>query len=504
MLQRKKPNSTNFNNNKEQITKPPVVVVLGHIDHGKTSLLLAIRNLQFTGEKPGGIITQHIGAYQIKKNEKKITFIDTPGHEAFSALRARGAKIADIAVLVVDSCEGPKEQTKEAISQAKLAGIPIIVALNKIDKPQTNPEKTKRELAQLDILVEGLGGKIPSIMVSAKTGQGIQDLLELILLVAEMEELKAPISKPAKGIIIESYLDNKRGPVATLILNQGILKREDVVGTSSCFGKIKILEDFKGKIILEVLPGDPAVVVGFQEVAKAGENFQTFENIETAQNYLEKKEQKVSEVLEILPEQKVWNLILKADVLGSLEAIENILKEFPKKEIVLRILKSEVGQINENDIKLAKSAKARILGFRVKANPIIKNLAEREKIKIITFEVIYELVEGVRNLIEKMTKPTIIRTDLGKMKALIIFLTEKNRQIIGGKVIEGKIKKGTLLEIFRNEEKIGQGKMVNLQKNKKDAEIVPKGEEAGILFEGETKVQENDILLSYEFTSSKD
>ncbi len=190
--------------------------------------------------------------------------------------------------------------------------------------------------------------------------------------------------------------------------------------------------------------------------------------------------------------------------MGSLEAIENILKEFPKKEIVLRILKSEVGQINENDIKLAKSAKARILGFRVKANPIIKNLAEREKIKIITFEVIYELVEGVRNLIEKMTKPTIIRTDLGKMKALIIFLTEKNRQIIGGKVIEGKIKKGTLLEIFRNEEKIGQGKMVNLQKNKKDAEIVPKGEEAGILFEGETKVQENDILLSYEFTSSKD
>jgi len=471
-------------------------VVLGHIDHGKSSLLEAIKDLKITEKESGGI-TQHIGAYQIEEQGKKITFIDTPGHEAFSQMRARGARVADIAILVVDSTEGVKAQTKEAIFHIKKADIPAIVALNKIDRPEADSEKVKRELQKEDFLVESIGGKIPSIEISAKTGKSIPELLELISLVAEMEGLKADPEKPAEGVVIESYLDNLRGPTATLLLTEGSLKKGDIIGTSSAFTKVRNLENFQGKPIEKALPSDPVIVFGFNQVPRVGEEFKVFPNLESAQNYLEAPKKISHQVLEVSEEKKILNLILKTDVLGSIEAIEEILRDLPQEKVALRILKSEVGNINESDLKLAKGGRAVILGFRVGFDPIAQKLAEREKVKVMTFEVIYELVEGIRKLMEKFVEPEEVRVDLGKVKVLAKFLVEKNRQIIGGKTIEGEVKQGSLIEVLRGEEKIGQGKIINLQKNKKDVDSVSKGEECGILFEGSTKIEEGDVLLIY-------
>jgi len=478
-------------------TRPPVVVVLGHVDSGKTSILDYIRKTRVTAKETGGI-TQHTGAYQIEEGNKEITFIDTPGHEAFSAMRSRGAKVADIAVLVVDATQGVQAQTKEAISHIKMVGLPAIVALNKIDRPEADPEKAKRELTKEEILVESQGGKVPSIETSAKTGQGIEGLLELISLIAEMENLKAEIQKPAQGVIIESCLDSQKGPTATLLLNEGILKPGDIIATPSVLGKIRSLGDFQGKPIKKAYPAQPVQVIGFERAPTVGENFKAFASIEEAEDYLKLSEKKEPpQVLKIEEGQKVLNIILKTDVLGTAEAIEGVLKELPQEKVILRILKSEAGQISESDIKLAKGGRAIILGFRVKLSPVAQKLAEREKVKIMNFEVIYDLVEGVRKFMEKILEPEQVRTDLGKVKVLVVFLTEKNRQIIGGRVIEGVVKKGASIEVFREEELIGKGRMINLQKNKKDVDEISKGEECGILYEGNTKIEEGDILVIY-------
>ncbi len=476
--------------------RPPVVVILGHVDHGKTSLLLAIRKMNVPSEKPGGVITQHIGAYQINKDGKKITFIDTPGHEAFSAMRSRGAKVADIAVLTVDSAEGVKAQTKEAILHIKKFEIPMIIAVNKIDKSEADPEKVKRELAKEDILTESMGGKIPSVEVSAKTGKGIEDLLEVILLVAEMEDFKADIEKPAEGVVIESHLDSQRGPIATLILNQGKLKPGQVVGTSTAFGKIKNLEDFQGSSISEAFPSQPVIILGFEDIPRVGDQVKVFSDLESAKTNLKNEERDLKENI-IREDQKVLNLILKADVLGSLEAIRDILENLPQEKVALRILKSEVGEVTESDIKTAIQAKAKILSFRVKTNQIARMLAEREKVRIMQFEVVYDLVEGVRNYMERLLEPEIERINLGKMKVLEVFLVEKNRQIVGGRVTEGQLKKRALIEIERENEVVGRGKLINLQRNKKDAESVSKGEECGVLYEGNVKIEKDDILTMY-------
>jgi translation initiation factor IF-2 len=486
----------NKEKNKNLITRPPIVVVLGHVDHGKSSILEAIKDLKITSKESGGI-TQHIGAYQIEHEGKKITFVDTPGHEAFFAMRSRGTKIADIAILVIAAEEGIKPQTKEAIKHIKEANIPFVVALNKIDKQTADPEKVKRELMGQDVLVESMGGKIPSVNVSAVTKKGIGELLEMILLLAEMEDLKADASKKASGVIVESYLDAKRGPITTLIVEEGVLKEGDIVATESNTGKVKTLEDFKGESIKEALPSDPAVVLGFEQVPKTGEEFSVFEDIESAKEQIKKPKVFSAKPKETNEEIRSLNLIIKADVLGSLEAIENLLKDIPQEKAVIKTLKANIGEINDSDIKLAKTSKSIILGFRVKTNQTAQKLALREKVRIMTFDVIYELTQTARELLEKILAPEKIRKEVGKLKLLAIFKKEKGRQIVGGKVTAGEIKRGISAEVYRNEEKIGKGKILEVQKEKEEVDSCLKGRECGIMFSGDVDLQEDDILEAY-------
>ena len=516
--------------NKNLVSRPPVVVVLGHVDHGKSSLLEAIpacnavatagrKDFEITAKESGGI-TQHVGAYEVEHPSgpsgqvKKITFIDTPGHEAFSAIRARGAQVADIAILVVDAADAVQPQTKEAVAVIKKTGIPVIVALNKIDKPTADPEKIKRELVKIDIIVESMGGKIPSVEISAKTKQGINELLELILLVAEMSDLKADIKAPAEGVVIESFLDRLKGPVATLIVTKGILNKKDIIGTSSVFAKIKNLEDFQGKPIEKAYPSQPVIVLGCEKCPGVGEKFRQYSTLEEAQQNIKKAEAKEApaSVIALEPDQKILNVILKADVLGSLEAIEGVLKNLPQEKVILRILKAEAGDINESDIKLAETSKSQIIGFRVKINPSVLQGFKKDKekkVKIKTFDVIYNLIQEVRLMMEKALSPKVFRQDIGKVKTLVVFWGEGKRQIVGGKITEGEVRKGLKIEVFRpaskasrsdagrDKEKKGEGKIINLQRNKKDVERLVKGDECGILFEGNAKIQEGDILVFY-------
>ncbi len=485
--------------------RPPVVVILGHVDHGKTSILDYIRKTKIAEKEAGGI-TQHIGAYQIEHQSKKITFIDTPGHEAFSAMRSRGAKVADIAVLVVAAEEGIKPQTKEAIAHIKKTGIPLIVALNKIDKKEAQPEKVKGELAKNDIVVESLNGQVPIVNLSAKTGQGIDELLEMIILVAEMEELKSKTDQVAAGVVIESYQDPQRGATATLLVKEGTLKNKDVVGTDSAKGRIKTMEDFQSQLMEKATASTPVIVTGFNQVPQVGEKFFVFNSLEETQIRIARKTAKRKEEKEVFvfePEKKILNIILKADVQGSLEAIRESLKSIPSEEVILRILKSEVGEINESDIKLAESAQAKIVGFRVKASSTIRELSQQRKTRILLFEIIYELIQGVRELLSKLLKPEVIKNILGKLKVLVLFHHEKDRQIIGGKVIKGQVQKSALIDVIRGDKKIGQGKIIQLQRNKKDADKVAKDQECGILFKGTTTIEKGDILEIYEEEKKK-
>jgi len=485
--------------------KPPVVVILGHVDHGKTSILDYIRKTK-VAEKEAGGITQHIGAYQIEYQNKKITFIDTPGHEAFSAMRSRGAKVADIAVLVVAAEEGIKPQTKEAISHIKKTGIPLIVALNKIDKKEAQPEKVKGELAKNDIVVESLNGQVPSVNLSAKTGQGIDELLEMIILVAEMEELKNQPAQAASGVVIDCRHDSQRGTTATLLVKEGTLINKDIVGTDSAFGRIKTMEDFQGQPIEKATPSTPVIITGLNQIPQVGEKFFFFNNLEEAQVRIAKKTAKRKEEKEVFvfePDKKILNIILKTDFHGCLEAVKESLKSIPADEAVLRILKAEVGEITESDIKLAESAQAKIVGFRVKASSNIRELAQQRKIKILLFEVIYELIQGARELLSQLLKPEVIKNILGQLKVLVLFHHEKDRQIIGGKVIKGQVLKGASIDVIRGDKKIGQGKIIHLQRNKKDIDKAAKDQECGILFKGTTTIEKGDVLEIYEEEKKK-
>ena len=484
------------------ISRPPVVVVMGHVDHGKTSILDYIRKTHIADKESGGI-TQHIGASVVEFKNKKITFIDTPGHEAFSQMRIRGSKIADIAVLVVAAEEGFKPQTKEAASAIKKAGIPVIVAMNKTDLPQANVEKVKRDLQKEELLVEDWGGNVPAISVSAKTGAGIDELLEMILLVAEMEDIKADLDAPASGIIIESSLDHRRGPSASILLQNGILVPGTIISTSSAFGKIKNLEDTRGAKIETLYPSQPAVVIGFDEVPVIGDTFSVMESLEAAHELVTTQQRTIKknaiEKTEVTAKegQKIINIVLKADVLGSLEVAKETIRQIPQTDVILDILDTAAGEISLNDIKMAKSSNAAIIGFRVKINPDAKAMAEREKIRIMNFEIIYEMIEWLRGYMEKAKTPQIVRKDIGKLKVLLSFWAEKSRQIVGGKIVEGEVKKGVKIEVFRGEKMVTQGRLINLQKNKKDIAEARKGEEVGILYEGSEKIQEGDHLVFY-------
>ena len=366
-------------------TRPPIVVVLGHVDHGKTTLLDYIRKTNVAAKESGGI-TQHIGAYQVRHNDKLITFIDTPGHEAFSQMRSRGAKVADIAILVVAAEEGVKPQTKEVISHIKEFEIPVVVAINKIDRPGANPQKVIGELAKEGIIVEAQGGKIPSVNVSAKTGQGVDELLEILLLVAEMEELKANPKKAGEGVVIEAYLNSQRGPSATFLVLDGTFKVGQWIACGNTYGKVKILENFKGEKIEEAFPSMPVIIIGLNEVPMVGERFMVVESEEIAQGLLKELPASESPHPGLPPEGlgkeiKQLNLILKADVQGSLEAIEGIIKNIQQDNLKINILKSEAGDISESDIKLAYSTGASVIGFRIKTPSLISDLAEAPESK---------------------------------------------------------------------------------------------------------------------------
>jgi len=452
------------------IIRPPVVVIMGHVDHGKTSLLDYIRKTHIADKEAGGI-TQHIGASVVEFQGKPITFLDTPGHEAFSQMRARGANAADIAVLVVAASESIKPQTKEAIDVIKKAGIPMVVAINKIDMPQTNIEKVKRDLQMADVLVEDWGGQVPVIPVSAKTGQGIDQLLEMILLIAEISNLKSDLLASPQGIIIEASMDQRRGPSAAILLSNGVLSLNQIIATPTTMGKVKTLENAYNKKISRLFPSQPAVVTGFENVPYIGEVFYSFNSTEAARQFI--VENKPTLAVKHLGDspiregQKVLNLVLKADVLGSLEVLENTIMSLPQDEARLNILEKAVGEINLNDAKIAKSADAVIIGFRVKTAPDVQGLALREKIRIVNFDIIYELIEWLRKFMERAKTTQIVRKDIGRLKVLLSFWAKNSRQIIGGKIIEGEVHRGVKIEVIRNEKVIGQGRLINLQKIKK-------------------------------------
>lgn len=490
-------------NNTSLETRPPVVVIMGHVDHGKTTLLDYIRKTKVAEGESGGI-TQHTGAYSVEHQGKKITFIDTPGHEAFYAMRSRGAKVADIAILVIAADDGVMPQTKEALDHIKQAGIPIVVAISKIDKPNADPMKVKNQLLSEQIVVEEFKGKVPSVEVSSKTGQGIDSLLEIINLVAEIEELKVDIGAKAGGVVIEAELNHKRGPTATLLVKEGVLKTNDVISLSSTFGKVKELEDFLGNRQNAIGSGSPAFVVGLGEVPLVGERFLVADSMEEAKKITEEKQKKYGEVSEVVETQdgvKVLNIVLKADVGGTLEAVREVLRGIKNENISLRVLSQSVGEIVESDIKLAAGANAVIVGFRTKVNQSVESFARQMKVEIVLSDIIYELVEKVRAKISELLSGETEEIVLGTLKVLAIFRTEKSRMIVGGHVIEGDIKRGARARVARNEEMLGEGKVAQLKIQDKAVGSVEKGQECGVLFDGSVKIQVGDTLEAYEVQS---
>ncbi len=474
--------------------KPPVVVVLGHVDHGKSSLLEAVKDLKITEKESGGI-TQHIGAYFIEHQGKGITFIDTPGHEAFSAMRSRGARVADIGVLVVAADEGVKEQTKEAIKHLNNANMPFVVVVNKIDKKDSDPEKAKLSLSMEGVFVESMGGSVPSVNISAKTKEGIEDLLEMITIMAEMEDLKCDRSSSAKGVVIETKTDKGRGVSVIMIIKDGTLKKGDTIGMASSFGKIRTMEDCTGKSISEAGPSRPVCIIGIKGDVHVGDEFNVYKSADEAKKamYTNTKTESAESVVEV----EEFPIIIKADTTGSLEAIENSINSLSRENILVKIISSGIGDINESDVTLAKTAKAELFSFHVKADSAAKKMIIRDGIKVRSSEIIYELIENIKEEASKRISPQTVRTEIGKVRVLAVFRTKGNRQIIGGKVIKGEIVKGSFIEVRKGEEKKGEGKIINLKKEEKNIEKAPEREEVGMLFEGTGKVEEGDHLIIF-------
>lgn len=487
--------------------RAPVVTILGHVDHGKTTLLDAIRKGNVASHEAGGI-TQHMTAYQVKKRGKTITFIDTPGHEAFSAMRERGVSIADVAILVVAADDGVRPQTKEVIRYLKEKKIPTIVAINKIDKPEANLQRVKQELSEHDIVIEEWGGEVVSNEISAKNNIGIDDLLDSVLLVSEVLELKANNKSDGLGVVLESHLDPNKGPVSTVLIKTGMLKVGHDVLVGNTFGRIKRMENYAGEQVDSAGPSSPVVIMGIQKTPEVNDIIQVAKK-ETIAKIKSKGSTGVisgmnkikgkKDLYKNIDEGKIKKLdiIMKADVPGSLEAIDQILSTIKSKEVAWEYINTGVGNITESDVKLAESSNAIVYGFNVNATTVAKRMAEKVEVEIKSFDVIYELVEDVKNRMADLLPPEIIRTDLGRLKVLAIFKNGKTDMIVGGRVIEGTAVNKSLVEIKRDKEIIGKGEISNLQQNKKPAEKVKSGNECGITFQGKTKIEEGDILIFY-------
>lgn len=496
------------------IERSPVIVVMGHIDHGKSTLLDYIRKTNIVEKEAGGI-TQHMGAYEVihkDRNsgvEKKITFLDTPGHESFKAIRGRGAKVADIAILVVSAEDGVKPQTLEALKLIKEEEIPYIVAINKIDKPAANIEKTKQNLAENEIYVESYGGATPSVNISAKKGDGVSELLDLMLLVAEMEELKTNPNKEAEGVIIESHLDTQKGIYSTLIIKDGTLKTGEFVVCGDSYSPVRVMENFTGQKIKEVVASSPVKIIGFNKIPQVGVSFKTAKTKKEAEKIIENFKQNVAEkqAKEKIKGNEEKNakikciipIIVKTDVFGSLEAIEYEIKKLPTEKIEIKIISDGIGNINESDVKIASGiAGTVILGFHVKADAQASIISERLNIEIKTFNIIYKLIEWIKEMVENKTPKTKVEEITGVAKIIKFFSKTKDKQIVGGKVENGSIKTGEDIKISRQGEIIGKGRIKELQQQKEKAGEINEGYEFGAQIQSDTQISPGDKIECFQ------
>lgn len=500
----------------ELAPRPCVVTVMGHVDHGKTSLLDAIRETNVIATEAGGI-TQHIGAYQVDHNNKKITFVDTPGHEAFTAMRARGAKVTDIVVLVVAAEDGVMPQTVEAINHAKAAGVPIIVAINKMDRPEANPEKVKQQLTEHHLVPEEWGGDTICVPVSAKEKQGIDDLLESILLVAEVSELKANPSKPARGTVVEAELDKGRGPVATVLVQHGTLQIGDLVVAGTAYGRVRAMVDDKGKRLKKAGPSTPVEVLGFHEVPQASDAFYVVKDEKTVRQIIDKRTVRkrqeefkaaaprvsLEDLFKSIKEGQVKELclVVKADVQGSVEAIRQSLERLSTDEVKLNIIHGGVGAINESDIMLASASNATIIGFNVRPYENARKAAENEKVDIRFYRVIYDAIDDIKAAMSGMLEPELREVILGRAEIRKIFKASKLGTIAGCYVSEGKITRDAGVRLIRDGVVVIEGRIDSLKRFKDDVKEVLQGYECGMTMENYQDLREGDVIEA--FTTEK-
>ncbi len=497
-------------------SRPPVVTILGHVDHGKTTLLDAIRSSNVAAREAGGI-TQHIGAYQVEHNGRLITFLDTPGHAAFTAMRARGAQGADIVVLVVAADDGVMPQTKEAIAHARAARVPIVVAINKVDKPNANVERVKQQLAELDLVPDDWGGQTLMVPVSAKQKQGIGDLLEAILLMAENSDIRANPNGKVIGTVIEAELDKTRGVVATLLVQNGTLQTGDIAVAGIAYGRIKAMTDFRGKPIRKAGPSTPVRVMGLSNVPTAGDLFEVVkserEARETATQRAEALKRKAQERRKVSLEDlfasyekgeaKTLNIVLKVDVQGSLEPILTELEKLGKGEIGIDVLFSETGNITENDVMLASASKAIVIGFNVQVDVVARRLADTEGVDIRLYDVIYRLTEDVEKALKGMLTPQVVEVPIGRAQVLKVFNISKVGKVAGCRVLEGELRRNAKVHLKRGSDIVYEGEIASLKREKDDVREVRAGFECGVGLKNFHDIEPGDILECYVLEQTK-
>lgn len=493
--------------------RPPVVTILGHVDHGKTSLLDYIRKANVVSKEHGGI-TQHIGAYQVNLPEGTITFLDTPGHAAFTAMRARGAQVTDIAILVVAADDGIMPQTQEAISHAKNAGVPMIVAVNKIDKPDANVDRVLMALPNYEVIPESYGGDVITVPVSALTGEGVPQLLEMILLQADIMDLKADPKASFEGVVIEAQLEKGRGPVATVLVEQGTLKVGDIVVVGKTWGKIKAMTDFAGERVKEAGPSMPVEVLGLNDVPGAGEAVVGSSDEREARDMATKREQDERQKLQTGPKRKMslrdlkrhleanevkdLNLIVKADVQGSVEAVRGLIEKIENEEVKVKILHAGVGSITESDILLASTANAICVGFNVKPEPKAKTEAERQKVEIRTYTIIYELIEDIEAAVKGMLEPKFEEDYHGTVEVRAVFKLTKAGKVAGSHVTDGRILRNDKVRVRRDNEIVYEGTVESLRNVKQDVREMFAGQDCGLRFVNWDDFKEGDVVEAYD------